>query len=50
MAEQQAENVVKSVDVSDGLDMTVERIDMFKFQDQDFTSVRKNLQDVIRAR
>lgn len=48
-AEMQAGELTVSAE-KEGLDLTVEKIDMFKFQDQDFREVRKGFQQIIQQK
>ena len=43
-ADMQANEIIKQSTSQEGLNMSVEKIDMFKFQDQDFTNARNDFQ------
>ena len=52
-ADDHAVQVVQATDdlaQQDNLDVTLQRIDMFKFQDQDFREVRRNFQQLMHER
>ena len=44
-ANEQANTVLQEATERDGLNLNVESIDMFRFQDQDFRNVRRNFQE-----
>ena len=52
MQEEADQHAEKSLEESkqNGLDLSLEKIDMFQFQEQDFREVRKNFQQMMQDR